>query len=60
MKKHNYTFTDYKQGFRYAFPLTTLTLEQAIINVRGYIAHDRFKFDPEQLIIVTQEVGEGA
>ena len=60
MKEHNYTFIDYEQGFRYVFPHTILTLEQAIINVREYIAHDGFRFDPEQLIIVTQEVGEGA
>lgn len=60
MKEHNYTFIDYKQGFRYVFPHTMLTLEQIIANVREYIAHDGFSFDPEQLIIVTQEVGEGA
>ena len=60
MKEHNYTFIDYKQGFRYVFPHNMLTLEQTIINVRKYIAHDGFRFDPEQLIIVTQEVGEGA
>lgn len=60
MKEHNYTFIDYEQGFRYVFPHTMLTLEQTIINVREYIAHDGFRFDPEQLIIVTQEVGEGA
>lgn len=60
MKKHNYTFIDYKQGFRYVFPHTMLTLEQTIINVREYIMHDGFRFDPEQLIIVMQEVGEGA
>ena len=57
MKEHNYTFIDYEQGFRYVFPHTTLTLEQTIINVRENIAHDGFRFDPEQLIIVTQEVG---
>ena len=60
MKEHNYTFIDYKQGFRYVFQHTMLTLEQTIINVREYITHDGFRFDPEQLIIVTQEVGEGA
>ena len=60
MKEHNYTFIDHKQGFRYVFPHTMPTLEQTIINVREYIAHDGFRFDPEQLIIITQEVGEGA